>query len=86
MHIRLSYHEAVAIWIGRSLGWKIRDLQKRYDVDPRRLYEVWEEQTHIGSRLDAMRIWRVLFPGQDFNFDPHQPRFRRTSIDQYDLL
>jgi hypothetical protein len=80
VHSSLSYKEAVAVWIGRALNWKIRDLQKKYDVDPRRLYEVWEEEVHSGSRLTAMRICRSLFPNVEASFDPHQPRFRRTVI------
>lgn len=86
MHTYLTFREAVAIWIGRALDWKIRDLQTKYDVDPRRLYEVWEEEEHVGSREEAIRIWRILFPSVEPNFDPHIPRYRRTNIDQLDLF
>ena len=86
MHAYLTYREAVAVWIGRALDWKNRDLQTKYDVDPRRLYEVWEEEEHLGSRDDAIRICRILFPGLNANFDRHTPRYRRTNIDQLDLF
>ena len=86
MRNALNYRESVAVWIARELGWKIRDIHSRYDVDPRRLYEVWTEETHIGSRDDAIRLFRILFPDLDGYFDPHSPKYKRSPRDQLDLF
>lgn len=81
----LTFHEAAKVWVLRACDWKIRDMQARYDVDPRRLYEVWEEVEHAGSRQRGMRIFQRLFPDAELagRFDVHKPRYRRTlsSID-----
>jgi len=88
MNSDLTYREAVASWIGRELGWKIRDIQSKYDVDPRRLYEAWEGLTHHGSRDDAIRLFAVLFPSSTpkFGFALHEPKFCRTGLDQLEFF
>lgn len=80
--------EAVASWIGRELGMKIRHLESKFDVDPRRLYDVWQEDTHTGSREHAMRLFDLLYPHMipKYGFELHQPRFRRVSKDQLDFF
>ncbi len=88
MKASLSFTEAVGSWVGRALGYKKRDLCAKFDVDPRRLYEVWEEQVHPGSRQIAERLclllFRSKFEAQDF--EPHRPRYKRTAIDQLELF
>jgi len=75
----LNHIEASKTWVLRAMGLKIRDIQARYDVDPRRLYDVWEEKDHKGSRTRAIEIFRRLRPHLPISgrFEPHIPRFRR---------
>ena len=79
-HADLSPSEAIKSWVLRECGWKVRNIGKRFDVDPRRLYEVWEEQTHKGSRFRAMQLFLRRFRGVglDGRFEVHKPRFKRT--------
>jgi hypothetical protein len=88
MRASLTFREAVASWVGRELGIKNRDLCARYDVDPRRLYEVWEEQSHRGSRETAERLFFVFFPLRTpiHGFECHEPKYQRTSRDQMSLF
>jgi len=76
---KLTKPEAIKTWVLRAAGWKVRDIQSRFDVDPRRLYDVWEEQTHKGTRSLAIRLFEKLFPNEESagRFDIHQPRFER---------
>lgn len=88
MKSSLSFTEAVGSWVGKALGYKKRDLCAKFDVDPRRLYEVWEEKVHRGSREIAERLCLLLFR---FKFragdlEPHRPRFKRTAINQLELF
>ncbi|KAB2720322.1 hypothetical protein [Brucella intermedia] len=76
----LTNIEATKSWVLRACGWKVRDIQKRFDVDPRRLYDVWEEKEFKGCRYKAMHLFLRLFPGKPIDglFDKHVPRFQRT--------
>ena len=76
----LSSVEAAKAWVLRECGWRVRDIQARFDVDPRRLYEVWEETEHKGSRFKAMALFLRMFRKETLKdrFVPHRPRFRRT--------
>jgi hypothetical protein len=84
----LTFSEAVAAWIGRELGIKKRDLCARFDVDPRRLYEVWQQEEHVGSREVAIRLFRILFPDRTpiYGFEFHQPKWRRAAHEQLSLF
>jgi hypothetical protein len=75
----LTETEAVKAWVLRAVGWKVRDIQTRFDVDPRRLYAVWEEVDYRGTRFVAMKLFLRLFPSESVSnkFGKHQPRFRR---------
>ena len=59
----LSEADAVDIWIARWLRIRRKDLLIRYGCDPRRLYEIWEEQRFAGSRAKAMTLFRERYPG-----------------------
>ncbi len=76
---KLTKSEAIKTWVLRAVGWKVRDIQSRFDVDPRRLYDVWEERTHKGSRTLAIRLFEKLFPNEESagRFDVHRRRFER---------
>ncbi len=80
--------EAVASWIGRELGMKKRHLGFKFDVDPRRLYDVWQEDAHVGSRERAIRLFALLYPQiiPKYGFETHEPRFQRVAKDQLDLF
>jgi hypothetical protein len=87
MKYDLTFPEAVTAWIGRELGMKKRDLCARFDVDPRRLYEVWQQEEHVRSREVAIRLFRILFPYRTptFGFEPHEPKWRWTAHNQLSL-
>jgi hypothetical protein len=53
---QLTLSEAIETWILRHSGEHIARICAKYDVDPRRLYEVWEEKKHEGSRKKAEEI------------------------------
>ncbi|WP_428698961.1 hypothetical protein [Stappia sp.] len=58
---RLTFDEAVEVTLSRWKGEKIRELASRFDVDPRRLYEVWQGQAHP----DAVKVAHVRLTAQD---------------------
>jgi hypothetical protein len=60
---RLSEADAVDIWIARWLRIRRKYLLARYGCDPRRLYEIWEEERFPGSRDKALELFRERHPG-----------------------
>lgn len=82
LHAYLSSSDAAKSWVLRECGWKVRDIGARFGVDPRRLYEVWEEVEHKGSRFRSMRLFLRMFRGESLEgrFVVHRPRFRRTPL------
>ncbi|MEL6374745.1 MAG: hypothetical protein AAFR04_12345 [Pseudomonadota bacterium] len=60
---RLTFEDAVAIWTARWMRVRPVDLCRRYGCDPRRLYEVWGEDTFIGSRAEALARLQADHPG-----------------------
>jgi hypothetical protein len=84
----LTYHQSVVTWIARELGVKQRRIEARFDVDPRRLFEVWRGEIHPASRDHAIRLFRVIFPGRipKYGFEFHIERYRRVNRDQLDLF
>jgi hypothetical protein len=82
-HAYLNASDAAKAWVLRECGWKVRDIGKRFDVDPRRLYEVWEETEHKGSRFKAMKLFLRKFPTGTLSgrFEVHRPMFKRTLRD-----
>lgn len=59
---RISEAEAIDIWIARWLGVPRKDLLRRYQCDPRRLYEIWWEERLVGSRQQAETLFRERYP------------------------
>lgn len=59
---RLVEEDAVDIWIARWLRIPRKLLCRRYDCDPRRLYEVWEEVRFPGSRDKARELFMARYP------------------------
>ena len=58
----LTEADAIDIWIARWLRIRRKDLLARYGCDPRRLYEIWEEQRFIGSRAKALALFQTRHP------------------------
>jgi hypothetical protein len=66
----LSEADAVDIWIARWLKIRRRDLLSRYECDPRRLYEIWQEERFAGSRDKALSVFQERFPSLADRIDP----------------
>ncbi|MFM1815129.1 MAG: hypothetical protein RLZ98_1824 [Pseudomonadota bacterium] len=60
---RLTEEDAIDIWIARWLRIRRKELCIRYDCDPRRLYEIWEETRFPGSRDKALKLFVERYPG-----------------------
>lgn len=76
----LSESDAIDIWIARWLKVQPKELIQRYQCDPRRLYEIWEETHFIGSRRKALEAFAKRYPTLHDRFDsgPHRRVASRT--------
>jgi hypothetical protein len=45
----LSVKDAVNIWVERARGFKIREIGAKHEIDPRRIYEIFEGKVHPES-------------------------------------
>jgi hypothetical protein len=79
----LSEQDAIDIWIARWLRVPRKDILLRYGCDPRRLYEIWEQQRFVGSRDKALACFRARYPGltDRVDFGPHRRVLRRPPPD-----
>ena len=79
----LTEHDAIEIWIARWLRIRRKDILLRYGCDPRRLYEIWEQQRFAGSRDKALAAFRERYPGltDRVDFGPHRRVPRRPPSD-----
>ena len=66
----LTEADAIDIWIARWLRIRPRDLIRRYGCDPRRLYEIWQEDRFPGSRAKALDAFRARHPALSDRIDP----------------
>jgi hypothetical protein len=66
----LTEADAIDIWIARWLRIRQCDLLKRYNCDPRRLYEIWEEARFPGTRAKALAVFRERHPSLLDRVDP----------------
>lgn len=84
----LTEADAVEIWIARWLRVRPSDLIRRYGCDPRRLYEIWQEQRFAGSRAKALEVFLKRFPQLADRIDPgpHVPVPRTAHPDQLRLF
>ncbi|MBB4016886.1 hypothetical protein IMF23_03700 [Chelatococcus daeguensis] len=87
----VSESVAVNFWIERVKGRKIREICAAYDVDPRRLYEVFAGQVHPSSLDKARRELEEHSPSllNSPKLRFHQPTrqvVKRASDLQYDLF
>ena len=84
----LSEADAVDVWIARWLRIRRKDILARYECDPRRLYEVWEESRFPGSRKKALELFRKRYPGLEDRINPvtHQRISKAVHPDQMKLF
>jgi hypothetical protein len=66
----LTEQDAIDIWIARWVRVRPAELVRRYQCDPRRLYEIWEGVKFPGSRADALEVFQRRYPGLSGRFDP----------------
>ncbi|MFN0219804.1 MAG: hypothetical protein ACKVP4_13435 [Hyphomicrobium sp.] len=66
----LTEQDAVDIWIARWVRVRPTELVRRYQCDPRRLYEIWEGVRFPGSRLRALECFERRYPSLSGRFDP----------------
>lgn len=85
---RLTEDDAVAIWLARFLKVRPKELVRRYQCDPRRLYEIWEEARFPGTRAKALDLLRERHPGLEERIDPgpHQRFSKAADPRQMDLF
>ena len=78
-HRPLTESDAIDIWIARWLRVRRADLCRRYDCDPRRLYEIWEGTRHPAAQAKARAVFAERYPGivDRVDFGRHK-RFSRT--------
>jgi hypothetical protein len=84
----LTHADAVDIWIARWLKVRRRDLLQRYGCDPRRLYEIWQEDRFAGSRDAALAVFRDRYPFLTDRIDagPHTRVPKTPHPDQLQLF
>ena len=85
----LTYEQAKAVWKQKWQLRKKREICAEFDVDPRRLYEVWEEKIHKGSREEAYVELCVENPTLAAQISPkaHVPHLRVVKrVTQPDLF
>jgi len=84
----LTEADAIDIWIARWLRIRRRDLVRRYQCDPRRLYEIWEETRFPGARGKALELFEARYPSlhDRVDFGPHRRMARTAHPDQLGLF
>ncbi|MFZ4807417.1 MAG: hypothetical protein ACOYLQ_09190 [Hyphomicrobiaceae bacterium] len=84
----LSMEDAVDIWIARWLRVPRRVLCQRYDCDPRRLYEIWEQTKFAGSHPMAVEAFRQRYPTlvDRIDYGPHRRVPKAPPADQLPLF
>lgn len=87
---KLTLSEAIESTIERWQGSKVRDLGAKYDVDPRRLYEVWQGKSHPSALLIAYKKFLAINPeaAKKVTPTPIKPKFKVQKLDaeQLDLF
>jgi hypothetical protein len=75
---RLSAKDAIDIWLAHWLKIPHGQIIQRYNVDARRIYEVWWEEAFIGSRQTAWAKLLADHPERATSIDNGRlPRFER---------
>ena len=78
---KLNYEDAIEIWIRRWLGEEKLAIILEFEQNPYRVYEIWEEETFVGSREDAEITFRTRYPAlaNSVDFSPHTKTRRLIS-------
>lgn len=73
--LQLNEAAAVDIWIARWLRVPRAEILRRYDCDPRRLYEIWEGRRFPASRERALEVFTDRYPElvDRTDFGNHRP-------------
>lgn len=78
----ISESDAVDIWIARWLRVRRIEILRRYQCDPRRLYEIWEGRRFPESRERALKVFNERYPElverTDFGMHRVIPRSHNT--------
>ena len=84
----ITAEDAVDIWIARWLRIPRRQLCRRYDCDPRRLYEIWEQVRFPESRKRAVAVFSHRYPGliERIDYGPHRRTPRKAPPEQMHLF
>jgi len=84
----LTEADAIDIWIARWLKVPRRALVRRYQCDPRRLYEIWEGARFADARAQALELFESRFPAllDRVDFGPHRRIARGPHPDQLVLF
>lgn len=84
----LTEDDAIDIWMARWLKIRPKDLIRRYQCDPRRLYEIWSGDTFPASRDKALEKFRRNYPAliDRIDFGPHRRISQRPGPDQLSLF
>lgn len=84
----LTEDDAVDIWMARWLRIRPKDLIRRYQCDPRRLYEIWAGDTFPASRSKALTAFRRKYPAliDRIDFGHHRRLSHRSGPDQLSLF
>jgi len=79
-------HDAIDVWIARWLRIRRTDLCRRYQCDPRRLYEIWEGTRHPAARQKAWALFEQRYPRLIDRIDTGHHRRIPRSEDSPDQL
>ena len=84
----LSEADAIDIWIARWLRVRRKDLLERYGCDPRRIYEIWQEERFPGTRAKAIELFRERYPAlvDRIDYGRHTRISRTVHPDQLSLF
>lgn len=84
----LTESDAVDIWIARWLRVRRADLCRRYQCDPRRLYEIWEGSRFPTAQGKARALFAERYPGiiDRIDFGRHQRHSRALDPNQMALF
>jgi len=84
----LTDADAIDVWIARWLRVRRADLCRRYQCDPRRLYEIWEGTKFPTARDKAWEVFQIRFPMMTDQVDasPHRRIPRGRHPDQLALF
>lgn len=84
----LTEADAIDIWIARWLRVRRKDLLDRYGCDPRRIYEVWQEERFPGTRAKAITLFRERYPAlvDRIDYGRHTRVSRTVHPDQLSLF